>query len=177
MKQFIFKSKINYINAFLIISFYFIGCMFVFLFENQILRNGLIVLLSFLLYVTLSRYLNYFLFYQDHLVIVYFLKIKKRVKITDYKEIKLIHYTHMGGEGGRPYIVLQIREENISRFIKPHNSFIMNSFLKRKEILEFLATKNIPIQIQSDFDEDKTILKGYAKIIEKPIYRVDRSGR
>ena len=65
---------------------------------------------------------------------------------------------HKGGKGNGPMIVFVYEDKTFSKLFKPSNSCTHRFFKKRKEILKFLASKGVPIEINSVFEKDEHIL-------------------
>lgn len=148
--------------------FYVLGLLL--LISHFFLSNFLnILFLLFFVFVMcflLGSYVNVFYFYEKYIRISYLFRISKRNKFIRYSQIERVRYIHRGGRGSQPMIIILGKGQQVTRILKPSNSFTHRFYSDRRKILEFLYSKDIKIEIESDFERDKDILRG--KVILGP---------
>ncbi len=157
----LFQSQTN-INHFIILYFvYCLGLYLVWGSTEGVFEDCALALITFIVtYVALSLWVNRFYFYDNKIKIVYFFRFINRVKEICYSEIALVKYMHNGGKGNGPLIILKYMGKEYSVWhVNPSNSFTHRNFKKRQEILKFLKSKGIPIEINSVFERDAHILE------------------
>ena len=154
--QFVYRCS-NIIN-FLLLSIY-ISLAFYLMFEFMSGQKILLIyLILFIEYVLSTYWFNLYYFFSDKLIIYYPTRIFNRKKSILYSQLCLVKYTNIGGKANVPTIILKYLSKKLSYFSLPSNSFSCYSYNKRKEILKFLASKGIPIEINSVFEKDENIL-------------------
>lgn len=121
------------------------------------LRFIILIATPIILYISLALWFNCFYFYENKVKILYFFRFSNRIKYILYSDIKQVRYIHTEGPK-QPMIVFVYKGETFSKLFKPSNAFTYRSYKKRKEILQLLANKNIPIEINSIFEKDYKIL-------------------
>lgn len=154
----ILKSQINGSSVF---GFWIIYGIIIYLTWNLtksiLLKYIIVILTPILTYIALALWVNCFYFYENMIKIVYFFRFKNREKDIPYSKINQIRYIVTEG-AKQPMIVFIYKGKTFSKLFKPSNSCTHRFLKKRKEILKFLASKGIPIEINSVFKKDDNIL-------------------
>jgi len=153
----LYKSQLNYDDLFVFPSllglFCWLGCS---LTESFVSKFFVIVITLILLYFSLRSTVYQFLFNVNDVRIVFYFKVRNRIKIIQYKDIEEVKY--LNNTGYRlPTIVFVYKGTKYSRLLKSSNSFTHRRFSKRKEILTFLHEKGIPIYVDSWSKKDREI--------------------
>jgi hypothetical protein len=158
-KDYLYAAQINFGTFF---GFSYIYGLSIYLYysitEVVLVKILILITLPIITYSALAIWVNRFYFYTNEIKIIYLFRFSKRFKSIEYSQIKLIKYIHTAGKGKQPMIVMIYEDKKFSKLFKPSNSFTHRSFKKRKEILKFLDSKGIPIEIITDFNEDRNIL-------------------
>lgn len=152
----LYRSQFDTGNLFIIAQLY---CLYflLWMFCASLLFKIIVILLGIIstLYILIISFRR-FLFCPNHIRIIYYLKIKNRIKIIDYKSITEVRY--LDNTGYRPpTIVFVYQGQKFSRLFKSSNSFVHRRFAKRREILIFLHNKGIPIYIDTLNKKDMEI--------------------
>jgi hypothetical protein len=167
MRKFSLKSQPN-IGSFLT-SLFIIGLIIYLvlsLIELEFIYNLLIIsLIPLLMYYIIQLWINVFYFHDDYIEIRYIFRFNKRSVLIEYMDIDFIRYVHTAGPK-QPMIVIVKKGDKFSKLFKPSNSFTYRDYNKRKQILEFLNSKGVKIQIHTDFKQDLQILLGKAIIVK-----------
>ena len=120
-------------------------------------------------YLILAIFRSRYYFYDNHIVRIFPFRLVFRKKVFRYEGSKMI-YIHAVGMGGNPQFVLfrrRYRKYNLKNFT---NTFYFNKHDGRVEIIEFLLSKNVILEVRTDFDKkDKGIIDMVKKKYPKNI--------
>jgi hypothetical protein len=125
--------------------------------EGNLIKYLIVIISPILTYITIALWVNRYYFFYDRVKIVYFFRFCNREKVIPYSKIKNIRYVHTEG-AKQPMIVFVYEGKTFSKLFKSSNSCTHRFFKNRMEILKFLASKGIPIEINSVFEKDEHIL-------------------
>lgn len=146
-----FKSRINYGDFIVFCLFYPITAAIAFVITSYFILKCLIILLSAVfIYIAMSSLICRYDFYDDMVICNYLFSIKKKQKAIYYKDIKLVRYTIESPRHPIPIIIFQLNDKKI--LASHSNSCSHSSFKKRKEILMFLKSKGVGIEISPIFN-------------------------
>ena len=157
-KEFLFKSGIN-------MDVPLIFCIFVYttfnptwsLSENIIYKCAIIILLPAIIYLLLYYWVSSCYFYDSWFEIKYFFRFKGRIISFNYHEISSIKYICSYSRFTPPAITIKlIKKTSISKNLS--FSFPLRSFTNRRDLLRFLASKGLSIEIDSIHEKDQDIL-------------------
>lgn len=84
------------------------------------------------------------------------LKLSKRIRNIPIHEITLVQDINYSHRFEYPRIKLEVN--NKKRIESPANSFPVYAYKMRQSILQFFASKNIPVEIKSDKEDEMDIL-------------------
>jgi len=124
--------------------------------ENIIYKEIIIIISPLMFYFSLFKWVNRSYFYDNWFVIKYFFRLRDREKVFNYSEIYEIKYLCTDTGFIQPTLIIKLK-------IKPTNkiksfSFPLRSYSNRKNLLRFLSSKKISINIQSVHEKDQNIL-------------------
>ena len=115
-----------------------------------------LILLFVIEYILSIIFLNYYKFYEEYLEIYYPTRIGKwRLRQINYSDIKLVRY--YGDYLYDPIIRIYTSDKKKGLHL-PSNSVISYSLKKTKKTLQFIQSKDIPIEIISEDEKKKRIL-------------------
>ena len=128
---------------------------------------GLLLLIGILFtYSLLAIYQSRYYFYDHQFIRVFTFRPFFRKKIYKYEQIYKIKYLHIPYYGTRKFIVYR----NKKQYFQTFNSFVFNRHVKRVEIVDFLLSKNVTMEVRSDFEKkDKEIIDMVKKKYPKNI--------
>lgn len=156
--KYLFKSDINIaISILFCILVYFIF-KFIWVFgENNIYKYLIFILSPLLFYFSLYWWANRCYFYDEWLEIKYFFRFKRRIIKFNYEEVSNIRYLCTDSGFIQPTLTIKILKNELTKKNKSF-SFPLRSYSKRRDILRFLASKGLSIEIQSVHEKDQDIL-------------------
>jgi len=128
----------------------------------------LLVLIGLLfIYFMLAIFQSRYYFYDNKIVKIFIFRPFCRKTVLLYEQLFKIKYKHIGTKGEYPkFIVFQKKKQ----YYKWFNNFIFNKHSKRVEIVEFLLSKNVTMEVRSDFEKkDKEIIDMVKKKYPKNI--------
>jgi hypothetical protein len=110
-------------------------------------------------YLILAASQSHYYFYDNQIVQVFALRLfYRRGKVLGYENIKII-YIHTVGMGGEPQFVIFRRQYKKFYIGNLLNTFYFNTPSKRVQIVNFLLSKNVHLEVRSDFEKkDKEII-------------------
>ena len=157
-REYLFKSGIN-------IQVLFFFCIFVcftfnsfwILSASAIYKSIIIIIVLGLLYLLIYYLVNRCYFYEGRLEIKYFFRLRRSVIRYNYSEIASIKYLCTYSIYTPPTIIIKLNK-NESKSSNNSFSFPLRSFNKRRDLLRFLASKGLPIEIDSIHEKDQDIL-------------------
>lgn len=153
------KSQLNYSELLSFILLYGVLFSIVWLLtDSYYFRLASVVVLIILLYIPMFVFVNRYYFYDDCFIVVYLFRFTRRKKVYLYSDISIAKYMNMGGKGNRAWIVLVFKGKKFSKIFRSYFSFSHYSFKKRKELLLLLKQKGVPVEVNSIFKIDNSIL-------------------
>ena len=127
-----------------------------FLSNNSLFYYIVWIFFIFLYFLIAHYWVNFFYFFEDNIIVFYPMRIFKRRKIIYYKNIEHIRYTNALTYYSSPRIIFVFKDKKF--LFLPSKSFIVFSFNKRKQILQFFNKKGICVKILSQDEQDKDII-------------------
>lgn len=114
----------------------------------------IMVLFVYLIFAIFQR--RYY-FYEHQIVRIFIFRPFCRKKIFRYENIK-IKYINGNHKNGQPQFVIFSKQYRI-RLKNLVNTFYFHKHIERVKIVEFLLSKNVPIEVRTDFEKrDKEII-------------------
>jgi hypothetical protein len=106
-------------------------------------------------YLLLAIYQSRYYFYDDQIIRIFTFRPFFRKAAFKYEQIFKIKYIHIPYFGTRKFIVFR----NKRQYFQTFNSFSFNKQDERIQIVDFLLSKNVKIEVRSDFEKkDKEII-------------------
>lgn len=171
----IYKSQIDIGSLLILIFLLAIFTISVYeILEVELLRIIVLVFAFYILYKIIHSIVYFFSFFEDKIILTYVCAITKKEKVFLYSDIKEIRYLNKSGFS-LPTIVFVSDKKIIPRLLSSSNSFTIRSFSRRKKILLFLQSKNIPIYVDSLSKKDIFIFKDLENITYSDDYWVKNS--
>ena len=148
--QYLFRSQFekSLIVAFLLGTAFSIWCFHLPPFYIPV---WLLILIGVLFnYLLLAIFQSRYYFYEDHVVRIFVFSPFFRKTVFRYEQLYKIKYKHLGAKGEYPkFIVYQKKKQ----YLKYFNNFVFNKHVGRVEIVEFLLSKNVTIEVRTDFEK------------------------
>ena len=128
------------------------------LYYHQLVRSGnpgwllilIVVLLNYLMLVFQSRYY----FYEDRIVRIFVFRPFCRKTVFRYEQISKIRFVHVPVYGTKLFEIYQKKMQFFT-----FKSFMFKKHTDRVNVVEFLLSKNIQIELRTDYAEkDKEII-------------------
>ena len=153
--KYIYHSQFN--NG-TIIGFPFTTVFMIWLFyKGQIGVNiWLLCLIATLFNYLIFAFQSRWYFYDDHIVRIFVFRPFFRKRVFKYEQLYKIRYVHDGNRDcPARFIVFQKKK----RHFKDFNRFVFNKRAGRFQIIEFLLSKNVKIEVTTHFENmDKSII-------------------
>jgi len=156
--KYLFKSGVNMQIPliFCVFAFFTFNSIWV-LSEDIIYKTLIIILLPALFYLLLYYWVSRCYFYDDWFEIKYFFRLKRRVFRYSYNEISSIKYLCTYSKYSPPTLILKVfKAESKKKNI--NYSFPVKWYKNRRDILRYLSSKGLPIEIDSIKEKDEDIL-------------------
>lgn len=159
MKQkYLYKTETNFFFFILLcILLYFIDRFVWVLGELSIYKYIICIISPILIYVSMCFFINKCYFYDDKIEIKFFFRFSNKVILIKYSELLFVKYICTYSKYSPPTIKLKTTR-NSSMIFNLYYSFPLRSYKKRKEILRYLQSKEIKIEIDSVLEKDQYIL-------------------
>lgn len=111
----------------------------------------------FLVYLILYFWFNIYCFSPESLVIYNPFRFRGNNKrVIPYNEIESIRYNHKAMGSRTAVIIFEFKRKCL--VVKPANQLYVLLFKDRKNLLKFLASKGVSIEINADIKKDREIL-------------------
>lgn len=147
------SNIINFITITVPVSMFF---YLIFSLNNKEYRFFILTIYVLTEYLLSLYFINIFFIYNDKILIFYPTRFFSRKVFILYSKLHSVFYLNYGSKAATPNIIFKFSAKKTISL--PSNSFPCFSFKKRKAILKFLASKGIPIEINSVFEKDENIL-------------------
>jgi len=107
-------------------------------------------------YILLAIFQSRYYFYNDKIVRVFIIRPFCRKSVFAYEQLYKVKFKHIGTKGEYPkFIVYQKKKQ----YLKFFNNFVFNKHAQRIQIVEFLLSKNVFMEVRTDFEKkDKEII-------------------
>jgi hypothetical protein len=134
-----------------------LGFIYVFYIIYRPISFLVLILLVFLIaYMLLAIYQSLYYFYDDKIVRIFSFRPFLRKTIFEYEKIYKIKYHHIGSKGSYPKFIIYLGKRQYFKYFK---TFVFKKHVQRVEIVEFLLSKNVEIEVRTDFEKkDKEII-------------------
>ena len=116
-----------------------------------------LILVGILLnYILLAIFQSRYYFYDNKIEKIFIFRPFCRKTVFVYEQLYKVKFKHIGTKGEYPKFIVYLKKK---QYYKYFNNFIFNKHSKRVEIVEFLLSKNVKMEVRTDFEKkDKEII-------------------